>query len=237
MATPEDPSCVWPEDQRDANGCYPVRLFINATGGCEIKAGTCFSLETDVEEPMKKHKHKEEIKVEPPVVEEASAAEPIVADTVSMTAVPEAPVTTATVGVDTAIAQMKALVPPGTDPGLMVGGAAGLAMLGAAVKFGPGMLKARAERQHEEKMKQLELEEKKVEKSDSGHESCSVQRAALEARLMALVAKLEQVEARLAAIQQREPAAVVVDTDELEERLEKLEKALKPAKAKKGGKR
>jgi hypothetical protein len=51
------------------------------------------------------------------------------------------------------------------------------------------------------------------------------------------VAKLEQVEARLAAIQQREPAPVVVDTDELEERLEKLEKALKPAKAKKGSKR
>ena len=54
---------------------------------------------------------------------------------------------------------------------------------------------------------------------------------------MALVTKLEQVEARLAAIQQREPAAVVVDTDELEERLEKLEKAIKPvAKAKKGRK-
>jgi len=237
MATPEDPSCVWPEDQRDANGCYPMRLLINATGGCEIKPGVCFSVETSIEEPMKKHKHKEEIKVEPAATEEAPVAAPIVADTVSMTAIPEAPVTTATVGVDTAIAQMKALVPPGTDPGLMVGGAAGLAVLGAAVKFGPGMLKARAERQHEEKMKQLELEEKKVEKSDNGHESCSVQRAALEARLMALVTKLEQVEARLAAIQQREPAAVVVDTDELEERLEKLEKAIKPvAKAKKGRK-
>lgn len=236
MATPEDPSCVWPENQRDANGCYPMRLFINATGGCEIKSDVCFSVETDIEEPMKKHKHKEEVKVEPPA-EEAPVAAPVIADAVSMTAPPEPAVTTATVGVDTAIAQMKALVPPGTDPGLMVGGAAGLAVLGAAVKFGPSMLKARAERQHEEKMKQLELEEKKVEKSDSGHESCSVQRAALEARLVALVAKLEQVEARLAAIQQREPASVSVDTDELEQRLEKLEKALKPAKAKKGGKR
>lgn len=228
--------CVWPEESRDKSGCYPMSYFFN-TGGCEIKSDVCFSVETDIEAPMKKHKHKEEIKVEPPA-EEAPVAAPVVADTVSMTAVPEAPVTTATVGVDTAIAQMKALVPPGTDPGLMVGGAAGLAVLGAAVKFGPSMLKARAERQHEEKMKQLEIEEKRTDKSEDGHQSCAVERAALEARLVGVLAKMQEVEARLAALSKQAPVAVEgFDPEALEERLEKLEKALKPAKAKKGGKR
>jgi len=244
MGTPQDPSCVWPEDQRGADGCYPMKLFLNATGGCEIRPGVCFSLETNVEAPMKKHKHKEEIKVEP-APEHEPLPDVIPVDTASITAPPEAPVTTSTVGVDAAIQQVKALVPAGADasPGLMIGGAAGLAVVGAAVKFGPSMLKARAERlaeekaqAHEEKMKQLEIEEKRSEKREEGHESCSVQRAALEARLMGLVAKLEAIEAKMAALPKQEVAFGSIDPDELTERLEKLEKAIKPAKKAKRGK-
>jgi hypothetical protein len=187
---------------------------------------------------MKKHKHKEEIKVEP-AFEHEPLPDVIPVDTASITAPPEAPVTTSTVGVDAAIQQVKALVPAGADasPGLMIGGAAGLAVVGAAVKFGPSMLKARAERlaeekaqAHEEKMKQLEIEEKRSEKREEGHESCSVQRAALEARLMGLVAKLEAIEAKMAALPKQEVAFGSIDPDELTERLEKLEKAIKPAK-------
>ena len=193
---------------------------------------------------MKKHKHKEEIKVEP-APEHEPLPDVIPVDTASITAPPEAPVTTSTVGVDAAIQQMKALVPAGADasPGLMIGGAAGLAVVGAAVKFGPSMLKARAERlaeekaqAHEEKMKQLEIEEKRSEKREEGHESCSVQRAALEARLMAVIAKLEAVEAKLAAAPKGEVAFGSFDPDELTERLEKLEKAFKPTKKAKGRK-
>jgi len=243
VGTLQDPSCVWPEDQRDANGCYPIR-FLFATGGCKIKSGVCFGASTSIEAPMKKHKHKEESKVEP-TPEHEPLPDVIPVDTASITAPPEAPVTTSTVGVDAAIQQMKALVPAGADasPGLMIGGAAGLAVVGAAVKFGPSMLKARAERlaeekaqAHEEKMKQLEIEEKRSEKREEGHESCSVQRAALEARLMAVIAKLEAVEAKLAAAPKGEVALGSFDPDELTERLEKLEKAIKPAKKAKGRK-
>ena len=191
---------------------------------------------------MKKHRHKEEIKAEP-TPEHEPLPDVIPVDTASITAPPEAPVTTSTVGVDAAIQQVKALVPAGADasPGLMIGGAAGLAVVGAAVKFGPSMLKARAERlaeekaqAHEEKMKQLEIEEKRSEKREEGHESCSVQRAALEARLMGLIAKLEAMEAKMAALPKQEVAFGSIDPDELTERLEKLEKAIKPAKKTKG---
>lgn len=194
---------------------------------------------------MKKHKTKDEIKVDP-TPEHDSLPDVIPVDAASITAPPEAPVTTSTVGVDVAIQQVKSLIPAGSDasPGLMIGGAAGLAVVGAAVKFGPSMLKARAERlaeekaqAHEEKMKQLEIEEKRSEKREEGHESCSVQRAALEARLMAVIAKLEAVEAKLAAAPGGDVAFGSFDPEVLEERLEKLEMAIKLAKKAKGRKR
>jgi NAD/NADP transhydrogenase alpha subunit len=147
--------------------------------------------------------------------------------------------TTATVGVDAAVGQMKALLPAGADPGLMVGGAVGLALVGAAIKFGPSVLKARAEkaeREHEEKMKKLELEEKKAEKQDEQHGQCNAARMALEARVVAAEAKTSDLERKLAEVAARPAPSGAIDLgdfdpEELEDRLAKIEKALKPARA------
>lgn len=168
----------------------------------------------------------------------------------AMPAVPKPEELVATVGVDQAITQVKGLVPAGASPSLMIGGAALFAILGAAVKFGPGLLKARAESlakekelAHEEKMKQLELEEKKVEKQDEQHGQCNAARMALEARVAAseqkssaLEAKLAEVEAKAAAAEKaaaEKPASEMpeldFDPEAFEARIKKLEAALKPA--------
>ena len=179
-------------------------------------------------------------------------------DTLPAQAAPSAPAaTTATVGVDQAVAQVKALLPAGADasPGLLIGGAAGLAVVGAAVKFGPGLMKARAERlaqekeqAHEEKMKQLEIEQQKADqqKQDDSHGKCSVERAMLEAKVAAQAAQLVSLTEKLAEIAAKAekiaatppPPELDFDIEALEERLAKIEKALpKPAKpAKKGAK-
>jgi hypothetical protein len=178
---------------------------------------------------------------------EEAAALPIPA----MPAVPKPEELTATVGVDQAITQVKGLVPAGASPSLMIGGAALFALLGAAVKFGPGLLKARAESiakekelAHEEKMKQLELEEKKVQKQDEQHGQCNAARMALEARVVAAEQKASAFEAKLAEVEAKAAEAakaaaekpampeVEFDAEELESRLKKLEAAMKPPKSK-----
>lgn len=150
--------------------------------------------------------------------------------------------TVATVGVDQAINQVKSLVPAGADasPALMIGGAAALAVVGAAIKFGPSMLKARAEkaeREHEAKMKQLEIEEKKAEKQEDSHQQCNVSRMALEAKVASLTSTLETINAKhvdlekqLSSVKEEKADFGDLSPDELIERIEKLEKKLKPAK-------
>lgn len=147
----------------------------------------------------------------------------------SATPAPAPATTTATVGVDSAVTQMKALLPAGADPALMVGGAVTLAVVGAAIKFGPSVLKARAERaerEHEEKMRRLEIEEKKAEKQDEQHQQCSASRMALEAKVASLESKLEALPKSGSSFDLGD-----FDPEELEDRLKKLEKALKPAPA------
>jgi len=171
---------------------------------------------------------------------------PVSPETTSITQIPAPPVTTATVGVDAAVGQIKSLLPAGADasPGLLIGGAAGLAVVGAAVKFGPGLLKARAERlaqekerDHEERMKKLEIEEKKAEKSEEQHGQCNASRLALEARVAAAEQKSATLEARLIEVAAKAEKAVSsapsfdadFDPNDLEERLKRLEKTLKSA--------
>lgn len=140
--------------------------------------------------------------------------------------------TVATVGVDQAINQVKSLVPAGHDasPALMIGGAAVLAIVGAAIKFGPSMLKARAEkaeREHETRMKQLELEEKKAEQKDDQHQQCNASRLALELKLNDLSAKVDILNSRHKETESAKLSLSNDDVEELNERLEKLEKKLK----------
>jgi hypothetical protein len=143
---------------------------------------------------------------------------------------------TETVGVDSAIQQVKTLVPDGTDPGLLIAGAATLAVVGAAVKFGPQVLKSRAEkaeRDHELEMERLKLEREKHEKQEDQHKACAVERAALEAKVVALQSKLDEVAAKAEKAGAASLNMGDFDPEDLQDRLAKIEKALKPTKGKK----
>lgn len=213
---------------------------------CQLDKGVKLLLPDDPEEqPVVKKTPKHEPVAAPEAVaveekkelsveshEEAVAPAPALAP---VAAAPVAPQTVATVGVDQAIGQVKSLLPADASPALMLGGAVAFAAVGAALKFGPSMLKAR----HEAKMKQLEIEEKKAEQQDDKHEQCSASRMVLEAKvaeqaaqLTALTSKLSEVEAK--ASKAPEPAEMPFgdfDPEEMEKRLKKLEKVLKPEKA------
>ena len=185
-------------------------------------------------------------KKEAPVESEVQQVEaPVLLASVTPEEKPALP-TTESVGVDTAIAQAKSLVPGGHDasPALMIGGAATLAVVGAAIKFGPQLLKARAERaerDHELQMKKMEMEKEKQEKQEDQHQQCSAARGLLEAKVSDLSSKLEAAAARAERAEELAKKAAEeasnkggasiagVDSEELIQRLEKLEKAAKPA--------
>lgn len=148
--------------------------------------------------------------------------------------------TVETVSVDAAVSQVKSLVPHDASPALMIGGAALLAVVGAAIKLGPGMLKARAEareRDHEARMKELEIRERESDKKQDDHGSCGAERAALSAKVTAVEAKVEGMTKQLDEVGRKVEKAVssVPQFDEdfdpaaLEKRLTKLEKAQKAA--------
>lgn len=176
-------------------------------------------------------RRKQEVKMEETV---QTVTPPPVLLASSITEVPAPAETTATVGVEQAISQVKALVPEGADvsPALMIGGACGLAVVGAAIKFGPQVMKAR----HEAKMKQLEIEQERHQKEDDeGHQKCGIERAALEVRvtqaqanMSALATRLDSIAERLEALAKRPaPEPLDLDTDALDERLDKIEATLK----------
>ncbi len=127
----------------------------------------------------------------------------------------------ASVGVDTAISQVRTLVPAdsGAGPGLMVAAALLFAVVGAAIKFAPQLLKdrsANAERRHE-----MELE--RMRQNEEQHKKCEAGRTLLESRLASL-------EGRLAEISDKpEPSIPLADfdTDALEKRLKKIESKLR----------
>ncbi len=158
------------------------------------------------------------------------------AETIAPVAAPAAPVTTETVGVDAAVGQIKSLVPADTSPALLIGGAAVLAVIGAAIKLGPGVLKARAEareKDHELQMKKLELEERRSEEKDEQHEKCSAARGALEVRVSGVERRLDEVGEQVKKAVSSGPAFDLsgFDPEAIENRLARLEKAAKAAKA------
>jgi|GEM_PF-3395068 len=264
----ERPPCNWPEELKNVNGCYPFRMFLEMKD-CDPPgpdAGPiCFDMamtihdkhgheldgdhdplgshgceHRDTPEWKAEHRHQPKPKEKPmePMKDEVPTMLAL-----NESAAPAVP-TTATVGVDQAVAQVKSLVPADASPALLVGGAAGLAIIGAAIKFGPSVLKARAERaerDHELQMKKLEMEKEKQEKQEDQHQKCSAERMALEARLVstqsqadAAVRELASIKSQLEDVVRRQEGAKSVDLGdfdpgELEERLAKLEKLAKPA--------
>lgn len=222
-------------------------------GGCDHRA----TPEWKAEHPPPPRKKLQEVKMDTETNNSPTESTPASPVLLASAIIPEAQAsvpaeTTASVGVDSAVAQMKALVPGGADasPALLVGGAAALAVIGAGIKFGPQMLKARAEKQaqeHEAEMKRLEIEQQKAEQQkqqDDQHQSCSASRAALEARVVAAEAKAQTLEARLSEVAAKadkvgEGGGLDLgdfDPEALEKRIAAIEKAVKPAAKAKGKK-
>lgn len=162
---------------------------------------------------MKKHKTPE---VEPEPLPSQPAP-------VSVTLPPVVGATTATVGMpDNAIAEVKSLVPASGDASMVTVALAvvGVAGGGAAWKF----YQSHSKNKHDEAMKRLEIEQQRGEKQDDQHKACDAARVALEARLTALTAKVEELVSRSGG------ASIGLgefDPEELEARLKRVEESLK----------
>lgn len=254
----DKPLCEFPKDR-------PLTLAdLLAVGDCRIEApkgGLTFSAQSEIRD---KHGHKldgdrdphgvngcdhrdtpewkaEHPRGKPKEKKESHMSEsiqkPAEAPHAEQPAPAPAPATTETVGVDAAVAQVKSLVPADASPALMIGGAAVLAVIGGALKFGPSFMKSRAEaaeRQHELELKKLELEENRGQKDDEGHQKCGVERAALEARVSAIESKIDavgrKVEKAVSSVPQFDED---FNPEAIEKRLVKLEKAAKKPAPKK----
>lgn len=175
--------------------------------------------------PVKKVKHAHkpvqkpvpvaEVKMDADIETEAHAHDPVEVPTV------------ASVDMDPA-AEIQKFIPADGQVTGTTALLAGMAVLGGiTVKFGPTLLKA----VHSIKMKRLQVEEKKAEKEEEGHQKCAVERASLEAKVAAL-------ESKVSALAEKSEGFDLDDLDfgGLEDRIKKLEKALKAkASAKKKG--
>lgn len=244
MPTDTRPPCKITDDMRDANGCFPMSVF-GSLGECrvEIPEGErlCFSTAMQIQDkhghvvdgdhdPEAKHgcDHREtkEWKAEhrghkENKMEEQKPAE--TTDSVSITPPPAPAVTTSTVSVDAAVAQTKDLLGKDAGPGILIAGAAALAVVGAAIKIVPSYLKGKQELE----AKRIEAEQARSEKQDDNHQKCSAERMMLESKVAALQSKLDIVEAKAEKAGSASLNMDGFDPEELEERLAKIEKALK----------
>lgn len=239
------PTCVWPEEWKDVDGCIPLELFARALDNCRIDvsdAGLCFKTPFEIRD---KHGHLLDGDHDPEgangcdhrdtpewLAEHAKEIR-MSQETVTITQPPAPGPMTATVGVpDNALEQVKSLVPVGAQANgttvllALVGVAGG----GAAFKLYQNMTKNNAEkseRAHELEMKRLDLEHQSKQSSEDQHKSCAVERAALEAKVAGLTAKLEEISAKT---EKSSMSLSGLDPEDLEQRLVKIEKTLKPAR-------
>jgi hypothetical protein len=241
MPTDIRPPCKIADDIRDANHCIPLSVF-SSLGDCRIELPEgetlCFTSEMTIEDkhghivdgdhdPEARHgcDHREtkEWKAEHRGHKETHMEEQKPVETVSITPPPEPAVTTSTVSVDAAVMQTKELLGKDAGPGLLIAGAATLAVVGAAVKIVPTWLKGKQELE----AKRIEAEQAHSEKQDDSHQKCSTERMMLESKVAALQSKLDVVEAKAEKAGSASLNMGDFDPEELEERLAKIEKALK----------
>lgn len=167
---------------------------------------------------MKKHKTPEPEPVVEPVMTPVTATLP-----------PVVGMTTATVGIsDNAISEVKSLVPADGNANMITVALAvvGVAGGGAAIKLYQNMVKSK----HDEAMKRLEIEQQRSDKQDDQHQACNAARAALEARVATLSAKVEELAAKPTSSGSSFDLGEF-DPEEIEQRLKKIEESLKTQKA------
>jgi hypothetical protein len=252
-AGPLLPECEFADDiPRDGQGCLPVGA-LTAASGCRIPVGECFTIydPNTAFNTRPAHTKKEPAMTEPAspaqdsadatdatdaadaAVERESKAAPLPAPLQGPPAAPLAHVTEAPAAT-TAVAEIQALLPRDGSGGtgvtvlltlIAVGGG------GAAWKF----YQSFAKQKHEQRMKELEIKEKKIELQDDkgDHKACEAARAADK---VALEAKIASLEARLADAEKKpapELPELPFDAEEVEQRIAELEKALKKAPSEK----
>jgi hypothetical protein len=239
--------CDFSSFKRDAHGCLPIRAFSILKGGCTLPDDVrCFSMryENVVEEKPtgNAHANKASLKLltamspqreqkKPP--REQKESEKMSEDSKPSTDLlgPVLPLvdkpldSQVLVASETAIDDIKQLIPPGTDPGMatVLLAAVGVAGGGAAWKF----YAQHNKNKHEQAMRRLEIEAMRADSRSAeqdNHRKCVAERVALEH-------KIQDLETRLDASEKKHSLALSsFDPDALEERLEKLEKASKPVR-------
>lgn len=237
-AGPLLPECEFADDiPRDGQGCLPVGALTAATG-CRISHGECFTIynpdtafntrssQTPKEPAMTKPHVPDAPADADAVVEREGKAAPLP----GLPAAPPAHVTEAPAAATTAVAEIQGLLPKDGSSGtgvtvlltlIAVGGG------GAAWKF----YQSFAKQKHEQRMKELEIKEKKIELQDEkgDHKLCEAARAADRA---ALEAKIASLESRLADAEKKpapELPELPFDPEDLQERIAQIESALKKA--------
>ena len=237
------PDCILPS--APDGGCYPMELMF-ALKGCQLRSDAgalCFAAAEIV---VDKHGHELDGDLDPlgaygcdhrdtPEWQAEHAALGMKGDDMATRSESSAevhndpalvPPTVASVGsVDQAIGQVKSLAGADAGPGLLIAGAAVLAVVGAAIKIVPSWLKGKQELEE----KRLEIESQKAQQQDDQHGKCSAERAMLEAKVAALQSKLDVIEAKAEKAGAASMSLDGFDPDALEERLAKLEKATKAA--------
>lgn len=225
----ERPACVFKPEDKDESGCIPLSDFLRLTNGCRVTEPVCFVTysgghmepEEKPEPKAKKVKHAEE---RPAPVEEAAVEEH---EAAPVAAAPAAPLAAAQQAQEVAVTATKEIAPLLQNPtdfnGVLVALIA-VAGGGAAWKFYSQFSKNK----HEENMEKLRLESEKQKNND--HAQCDAKHMALSAKVEELSAKLSAAEEKLAN-PPAPPPELDVDFDDMKDRLAKLEKSLKLAKA------
>lgn len=211
------PECEFPAEEADAQGCFPLP-YLFAAKGCRITSTTCFSAESPDPPkvvPRRQRKEKKAVSDTPKTVDvsepadlspdesEEAAPAPLPALPSTPRALPSPQAVSEHVGVsDNALAEVKQLIPASGDAGVttVLLAAIGVAGGGAAWKF----YSQHSKNKHNERMKELELQaSSQQQKQDDNHHKCSVERAALEAKVASLHVKIEEAEHRAADAERR----------------------------------
>lgn len=259
----ERPECVFPEQFKDASGCYPISVVEQLGKNCKLPSQLCFGFEFTVhdkhghlldgdydpkgqggcdhrETPEWKAEHPKERKMakEAPKSQDAIQVVPPVAGNEIVNPQITDAVTQKTKALteapQTAAKELSGIIGHDVSGAQVAMAVVAVAGGGAAIKLYNNISK----RKHDEKMAQIESQKNEKKKSDKkdDHGSCNVARAALEARVLAAEQKTAALEARLAEIQKKSQDSGLdfdFDPEELQERIEKLEKALKKPQKKK----
>lgn len=245
------PECDFADDiPRDAYGCLPVGA-LTAAKDCRISDGECFTMMNPENAfgTIKKEKtlmaktpspaapHIAPVDAEPvdALVDESEEQD----TSTPLPGPPRAPVLvqahTEMPASSTAANELAGLVPKD-------GGSAITVMLALIAVAGGGagwkFYQSFAKQKHEQRMKELEIKEKKIELQDdkTEHKACEAARAAdrsaLEQKIVALEARLAEAEKSKDAPASA-PVELPFDPDELNDRIEQIERALKKAPSEK----